>query len=53
MKSWLRDFAYKTDISWWIFALSAAATVTIALVTISFQSVKAALNNPVDSLRSE
>ncbi len=53
MNKWLEDFAYKTDISWWVFALSTGAVCAIALFTISFQSVKAALNNPVESLRSE
>ncbi len=50
---WLQGFAYKVDISWWVFALSGLLTVGIALVTVSFQSVKAALMNPVTSLRSE
>jgi len=53
MNSWLQDFAYKTDISWWVFALSIGIITAIALVTISFQSIKAALANPVNSLRSE
>ncbi|MEO6976861.1 MAG: FtsX-like permease family protein, partial [Mucilaginibacter sp.] len=50
---WLQDFAYKVDVSWWIFAVSGLAAIFIALITISFQSVKAALANPVNSLRSE
>ena len=53
MNKWLQDFAYKTDISWWVFALSTGAVCAIALFTISFQSLKAALTNPVESLRSE
>ncbi|WP_375444090.1 ABC transporter permease [uncultured Fibrella sp.] len=53
MTSWLADFAYKVDIEWWVFALAGALAVGIALLTISFQSVKAALMNPVTSLRSE
>ncbi len=53
MKNWLADFPYKIDISWWMFALAGTLAVAIALVTISFQSVKAALMNPVKSLRSE
>jgi putative ABC transport system permease protein len=53
MNNWLQDFAYKTDISWWIFAISTGIVMVIALATISFQSLKAALNNPVKSLRSE
>ncbi|HVW95062.1 MAG TPA: ABC transporter permease [Mucilaginibacter sp.] len=53
MHQWLQDYAYRVSISWWIFALSGAAAITIALITISFQSIKAALANPVHSLRSE
>jgi len=53
MNKWLQDFAYKTDISWWVFALSTGAVCAIALFTISFQSLKAAMTNPVESLRSE
>jgi putative ABC transport system permease protein len=53
MKQWLQEFAYKTDLSWWIFALAGLLAIVIALVTVSAQSVKAALVNPVKSLRSE
>ena len=53
MNKWLQDFAYKTDISWWVFAISTGAVCAIALFTISFQSLKAAMTNPVESLRSE
>jgi putative ABC transport system permease protein len=53
MNRWLQDFAYKIDISWWVFALSGLLAVGIALLTVSFQSIKAALMNPVKSLRSE
>ncbi|GAB4046652.1 permease prefix domain 2-containing transporter [Spirosoma litoris] len=53
MSKWLEDFAYKVDISWWIFALAGGLTTGIALLTVSFQSIKAALTNPVKSLRSE
>jgi len=53
MNKWLQDFAYPTKISWWIFTLSTGLMVLIALITISFQSIKAALTNPVESLRSE
>ncbi|QDK79067.1 FtsX-like permease family protein [Spirosoma sp. KCTC 42546] len=53
MNNWLQDFAYKVDISWWVFALAGGLTIGIALLTVSFQSVKAALTNPVKSLRSE
>lgn len=50
---WLQDFAYRVDIGWWVFALSGLLAIAVALVTVSFQSVKAALANPVKSLRSE
>ena len=53
MNRWLQDFAYRTDIHWWVFLLAGGLTVLIALLTVSFQSVKAALMNPVKSLRSE
>ncbi|MVM33053.1 FtsX-like permease family protein [Spirosoma sp. HMF4905] len=53
MSQWLQGFAYKADITWWIFALSGLLAIVIALLTVSFQSVKAALMNPVNSLRSE
>ena len=53
MNEWLADFAYKIDISWWVFALAGWLALGIALLTVSFQAVKAALMNPVKSLRSE
>ncbi|MCK8492686.1 ABC transporter permease [Spirosoma sp. RP8] len=53
MDQWLADFAYKIDIEWWVFALSGILAIVIALLTVSFQSIKAALMNPVKSLRSE
>jgi len=53
MHRWLQNFAYKIDIEWWVFALAGLLAVGIALLTVSFQSVKAALMNPVRSLRSE
>ncbi len=53
MHKWLQDFAYRIDISWWVFILSGAAALLIALITVSFQSIKAALANPVKSLRTE
>ena len=53
MHGWLQNFAYRTAISWWIFVLSAVITVAIALGTVSFKAVKAALANPTKSLRSE
>jgi putative ABC transport system permease protein len=53
MNEWLDGFAYKVAIEWWIFALAGALAVGIALLTISLQSLKAAIMNPVNSLRSE
>ena len=53
MNDWLKDYTYRIEISWWIFALAGVMAVVIALITISFQSVKAALMNPVKALRSE
>jgi putative ABC transport system permease protein len=53
MQKWLSGFAYRTSITWWVFALAAIASVFIALVTISTQSIKAAMMNPVKSLRTE
>ncbi|GAB4051134.1 ABC transporter permease [Spirosoma litoris] len=53
MQQWLQGFAYKIDLSWWIFVLAGIVALGIALLTISFQSIKAALMNPVKSLRSE
>lgn len=53
MNKWLQDFAYRVDISWWIFAAAACIALLIALLTVSIQSIKAAIANPVNSLRSE
>ncbi|WP_028298026.1 ABC transporter permease [Olivibacter sitiensis] len=53
MSKWLQDFAYRIDIEWWMFALAGLAAVAIALATVSWQAIKAALANPVDSLRDE
>ncbi|KAA0994120.1 FtsX-like permease family protein [Dyadobacter sp. UC 10] len=53
MSHWLEGFAYKINIEWWVFALAALVVMTIAAFTVSFQSIKAALMNPVSSLRSE
>ncbi len=50
---WLQDFAYRTTISWWIFIAAGCAAVFIALVTISYQAIKAAIANPVKSLHTE
>jgi len=53
MHSWLQSFAYRTGISWWIFIIAALAAVMIAMITVSFQAIKAAIANPVKSLRTE
>ena len=53
MNEWLKDFAYKVDLAWWVFALAGVVAAGIALLTVGFQSVKAALMNPVESLRNE
>jgi putative ABC transport system permease protein len=53
MHNWLQNFAYRITIGWWVFALAGGIAVIIALITVSFQSVKAAIANPVKSLKSE
>jgi len=53
MNKWLQDFAFRIDLSWWIFAVTGLIALTIALITLSFQAIKAALSNPVKSLRTE
>jgi putative ABC transport system permease protein len=53
MNKWLEDFAYRITISWWMFVVAGIVTVLIALITVSFQSIKAAIRNPVKSLRTE
>ncbi|MEX6691051.1 ABC transporter permease [Danxiaibacter flavus] len=53
MHQWLQDYAYRINISWWIFAAGGLAAIIIALATISFQAIKAAIANPVKSLRTE
>ncbi|MGF7081877.1 ABC transporter permease [Mucilaginibacter sp. UYCu711] len=53
MDKWLQGFAYKIDISWWVFLLAGSAAALVALATISIQSIKAALANPVKSLKGE
>ena len=53
MNHWLQDFAYRIEIGWWIFAISGGIALLIALLTVSFQAIKAATANPVESLRYE
>ena len=53
MNRWLEDFAYRITISWWIFLIAALAALLVALITVSFNAIKAAITNPVKSLRTE
>jgi len=53
MEQWLQDFAYRIDLSWWVFALTGVISLLVALTTLSFQAIKAATANPIKSLRTE
>ncbi len=53
MNKWLQDYTYRTHIHWWTFVLAGTAAILIALMTISFKAIKAALANPVESLKNE
>jgi len=53
MHNWLQNYQYRTAMSWWVFLAAGCGALTITLVTVSFQSIKAALTNPVKSLRTE
>jgi len=53
MHRWLQDFAYRITISWWVFAMAGLLAVMITLLTVSFRAIKAAVANPVKSLRTE
>jgi putative ABC transport system permease protein len=53
MNTWLNDFAYRINIQWWVFAIAGLLAVFIALATVSLQAIKAAVANPVKSLRTE
>jgi putative ABC transport system permease protein len=53
MQGWLQDFAYRINIEWWFFVVAGLMAITIALVTVSIQAIRAALVNPVQSLKSE
>ncbi|MEO6731411.1 MAG: ABC transporter permease [Ferruginibacter sp.] len=53
MNQWLKNFAYKVNMDWWLFAIAGLVTIGIALLTVSYQSIKAAVANPVNSLRTE
>jgi len=53
LNKWLQDFAYRINISWWIFVLAGFSALLIAVLAVSFQAIKAAVSNPVKSLRTE
>ena len=53
MNKWLETFSYRIDVSWWIFAVAALLAMALALLSVSFQAVKAAMSNPVKNLRME
>src|SRR5215471_4820639 len=53
MNKWLESFAYRTAISWWIFGAAGLLMIGVAFITLSFQTIKAAIANPVKSLRTE
>ena len=53
MNNWLRDFAYRVSIHWWVFIIAGILAALIAFVTVSFQAIRAAVANPVKSLRTE
>jgi putative ABC transport system permease protein len=53
MSKWLQDYSYQIEISWWMFLSAGAVAIVIALLTVSFQAIKAAVVNPVKSLRTE
>ncbi|MFL9484035.1 ABC transporter permease [Chitinophagaceae bacterium LWZ2-11] len=53
MHKWLADYAYRININWWIFAIAGIAALLIAMITVSFQAVKAAMSNPIKNLRTE
>ncbi len=53
MKEWLQNFAYSIDLQWWMFALAGFLAIAIAFLTVSFQSIRAALSNPVNALKQD
>ncbi len=53
MQKWMSDFVYRIDIEWWMFVVAGFVAIGVAFLTVSFQSVKAALENPAKSMRSE
>ena len=53
MNNWIQNYTYRTEISWWIFVTAGFGALLIALLTVSYQAIKAALMNPVKSLKTE
>lgn len=53
MHKWLADYAYRININWWVFAIAGIVALLIAMITVSFQAVKAAMSNPIKNLRTE
>jgi len=53
MEKWLSNYAYRTDIPWWLFVAVGGMSLCIALATVGFQAIKAAMENPVDAIRGE
>jgi hypothetical protein len=53
INQWLQQYEYRVEVSWWIFAVTGGLTVLITLLTVSYQALRAALENPVKSIRSE
>jgi ABC-type antimicrobial peptide transport system permease subunit len=53
MDKWLQNYQYRTELSWWLFAGAGIGALSITLLTVSFQAIKAAIANPVKSLRTE
>ncbi len=51
MQRWLQDFAYRMEMEWWVFAIAGILAIFIAFMTVSFQSLKAALSNPVEAIK--
>jgi putative ABC transport system permease protein len=53
MHTWLQDFNYRISIQWWVFIMAGASAILIAIATVSYNSIRAAMSNPTKSLRSE
>jgi len=53
MHNWLQDYQYRTTIHWWVFVIAGIVSLTIALVTVSSQAIKASIANPIKNLRTE